>query len=167
MAPSRFRTRALPQPLVSAILLLVWLLASNRISTGLLLLGAMLAVVIPLVTQAARTTVPRRVRLVPLAGLLALLLLDIAIANLRVALLILGPASRLRPRFFMVPLDLRDPAGIAALASIISLTPGTVSASLTSDRRNLLVHGLDVADEAEMISTIKTRYERRLLEILT
>jgi len=167
MAKSRFRSQALPQPLVSAVLLLVWLLASNRISTGLLLLGAMLAVVIPLVTQAARATVPRRVRLVPLARLLALLLLDIAIANLRVALLILGPASRLRPRFFTVPLDLRDPVGIAALASIISLTPGTVSASLTSDRRNLLVHGLDVADEAEMISTIKTRYERRLLEILT
>ena len=167
MAPSKFRTRALPQPLVSAVLLLIWLLASNRISAGLLLLGAMLAVVIPLVTQAARTTVPRRVRLVPLAGLLALLLLDIAIANLRVALLILGPASRLRPRFFTVPLELRDPAGIAALASIISLTPGTVSASLTSDHRSLLVHGLDVADEAKMISTIKARYERRLLEILT
>jgi len=167
MAAPRIRTRLLPQPLLSALLLLIWLLASNRISVGLLLLGAMLAVGIPLVTPALRTGAHRRVRLVPLAGLLALLLLDIAVANLRVALLILGPASRLQPRFFTVPLELRDPAGIAALASIISLTPGTVSASLTSDRRSLLVHGLDVAGDAEMIATIKTRYERRLLEILT
>ncbi|MCY1543414.1 multicomponent Na+:H+ antiporter [compost metagenome] len=51
------------------------------------------------------------------------------------------------------------------LASVISLTPGTVSVDFSDDRKTLLVHGLDVPDEAAMVHEIKTRYEAPLLEI--
>jgi multicomponent K+:H+ antiporter subunit E len=51
------------------------------------------------------------------------------------------------------------------LASIISLTPGTVSADLSDDRKTLLVHGLDVDDEAVLVEQIKRRYEAPLLEV--
>jgi len=164
MSSPRRRVRLLAHPLLSALLLGIWLLASNRISPGLLLLGAALAVAIPLITHADRGDAVR-VRIVPLAGLLAVLLVDIVIANLRVAVLILGPASRLRPQFITVPLDVQSAAGIAALTSIVSLTPGTVSCSIRSDRSALVVHGLDVADEATTVAAIKSRYERRIMAV--
>ena len=55
--------------------------------------------------------------------------------------------------------------GITALASIITLTPGTVSAELTPDQRHLLVHCFNLHDAQATIATIKTRYEAPLKEI--
>ncbi|HKK99543.1 MAG TPA: Na+/H+ antiporter subunit E, partial [Desulfotignum sp.] len=75
--------------------------------------------------------------------------------------------SRLRPRFLEIPLDTQDPMVITILASVISLTPGTVSAEVSKDRQTLIVHGLDVADEKTAIHTIKTRYEAPLKEIFS
>jgi multicomponent K+:H+ antiporter subunit E len=162
---SRPRSRLLPQPLTSAALFTFWLLAYNEITVGLVVLGAALAVAIPLVTDPFWPEYPRRMRYAPLLRLLGVVLLDIVIANLRVARLILGPRARLRPAFFVVPVALRDPYPVTLLASIISLTPGTVSADLSADSRALLVHGLDVDDVPGTVSRIRARYERPLMEI--
>lgn len=54
---------------------------------------------------------------------------------------------------------------LSALACIISLTPGTVSAGLSSDHKTLLLHGLNVPDRDELIAEVKSRYEKPLLEI--
>ena len=65
--------------------------------------------------------------------------------------LILGPSARLRPAFVEIPVLLEDELALTMLASIISLTPGTVSADLSDDRKTLLVHSLDVADAATLV----------------
>ena len=62
-------------------------------------------------------------------------------------------------------LDLEDPNAIAALASMITLTPGTLSAKLTPDRLQLLVHIIDTDDPDGEIHRIKQRYERPLQEL--
>ncbi len=157
--------RLFPQPMVSVVLFAVWLLAANRFTVGLALLGLGFAALIPWYTSRFWPDAPQRLRVRPLAALMALLLYDIVVANLRVAVLILGPRSRLRPAFFVVPLDVRGPFTITLLASIVSLTPGTVSAAVAQDRRTLLVHGLDVPDIPHAVRQIKHRYERRLQEV--
>jgi len=159
------RVRLLPQPITSAVLLIAWLLAQNSVAPGQLLLGAALAVAIPRFTHRFWPEYPRTVRFVPLLRLAGVVLLDIVVANVVVAALILGPARRRRPRFITVPLALTTPYAVTLLASIISLTPGTVSSELDEARRTLLVHGLDVADEAAAVARIKQRYEAPLREI--
>ena len=77
----------------------------------------------------------------------------------------LDPRARLQSQFVWVPLDLTNIHGISALASIITLTPGTVAAQLSADRRHLLVHCLDVQDPDAMIREIKARYEAPMLEM--
>ena len=90
---------------------------------------------------------------------------DILVANMAVAKLILGKPERLRPAFVEVPLDTDNEFVITVLASVVSLTPGTVSADISADRRTLLVHGLDVEDRAALVASIKQRYEAPLKEI--
>ena len=51
------------------------------------------------------------------------------------------------------------------LAGTITMTPGTVSATLSADGRAILVHCLHTDDPDAVRDTIKTRYERRLKEI--
>jgi multicomponent K+:H+ antiporter subunit E len=158
-------SRLLPQPLVSLALLSAWLLAHNSIAPGTALLGAVLAVVLPLWTARFWPEYPKRVRYGKLLRLLAVVSFDIVIANVRIAILILGPRRRIHPRFIAVPLVLTSPFSITLLASIISLTPGTVSSNLSGDRRTLLVHGLAVHDADEAVRHIRRRYEQPLLEI--
>jgi multicomponent K+:H+ antiporter subunit E len=157
--------RWLPQPFVSGVLLLVWLLAWNSISPGIVLLGLVLAVGVPPLTGRFWPEAPRRVRVVPLLRFLPIFVFDVVVANVAVAVLVLGPRSRLRPGFMIVPLESRDPWVTTLLASVITLTPGTVSANLSGDRSTLLVHALYLPDPAAAVAQIKARYERALLEI--
>jgi multicomponent K+:H+ antiporter subunit E len=143
----------------------IWLLAHNAVNAGLVVVGAVLAVVIPLATHPFWPEYPRRVRYRPLIRLLVVVLFDIMVANVRVALLILGPRSGIRPGFLILPLQVKTPHAIAMLAGIISLTPGTVSANLSGDRSTLLVHGLRLDDFQAATARIRSRYERPLLEI--
>lgn len=157
--------RWLPHPLLSLCLLLVWLLLVNDFGLGHWLLGALLGWLIPLVSQLFWINPPRVEKPFKLCWFLLCVLGDIVVANLQVAKLILGPSSRLRPAFVEIPLLLEDELALTMLASVISLTPGTVSADLSDDRKTLLVHSLDVADEAALVHEIKTRYEAPLLEV--
>jgi multicomponent K+:H+ antiporter subunit E len=106
----------------------------------------------------------------PLALLayLALVLRDVVVANVEVAVLILGPASRWQPRFVPVPLRVRDDFVTTILASTVTLTPGTVSVDVQDDGsggRTLLVHCLRCPDPEALVSQVRDRYEARLLEI--
>jgi multicomponent K+:H+ antiporter subunit E len=157
--------RWLPHPLLSLTLLLVWLLLVNDMSVGHWLLGALLGWLIPLLTQVFWINPPRVRKPLKLCLFFLRVLGDIVIANLQVAKLILGPSARLRPAFVEIPMLLEDELALTMLASIISLTPGTVSADLSDDRKTLLVHGLDVDDEATLVAQIKLRYEAPLLEV--
>lgn len=159
------RRRWLPHPVTSAILFVVWLLLNHTLSPGHLVLGAALAVLIPMFT---RRFFPEPVYLGRPGTILRFLLTvlwDIVVASVTVARLTLGSTSRLRPRFVRVPVAIADDFALTALASTISLTPGTVSAELAPDREHILVHALDVDDEAALVRAIKERYEEPIKEI--
>lgn len=158
------RSRLVPAPLLSLVLFVGWLLL-NGLSAGHAVLGAVFAVTIPWFTERFR---PDRFRVRSwwtLATLAGVVMFDIVVSNVQVARLIVGPERRIHPRFVWLPLDIRDPHGIASLAGIITMTPGTLSADLTEDRRYLLVHALNVADETKLIASIKLRYEAPLRRI--
>ena len=105
----------------------------------------------------------------PLAafGLLATVVLDIVRSNFAVARVVLGlvRGREVRAGFLDIPLDLRDPHGLAGLAAIITSTPGTVWVDLTPDGKTLTLHVLDLQDKAELTLWIKTRYEQPLMRI--
>lgn len=157
--------RWLPSPLLSLSVALVWLLLVASVEPAQLLLAAVLALALPLVAQRLR---PERARMrrPGLAARLALRVLwDIVLSNIEVARRILGRESRIHPGFIQVPLEIENPYGIATLAGIITMTPGTLSAELAPDRRHLLVHCFHLDDPATAIAQIKQRYERPLREI--
>ncbi|MWV15919.1 Na+/H+ antiporter subunit E [Pseudomonas sp. L-22-4S-12] len=157
--------RWLPHPLLSLCLLGLWLLLVNQFSVGHLLLGAVLGWLIPLISRVFWINPPRVERPWLLCKFLLLVLGDIVVANLQVARLILNPRSQLRPAFVEIPVLLEDELALTMLASIISLTPGTVSADLSDDRRTLLLHCLNVPDEEALVAEIKQRYEAPLREV--
>lgn len=157
--------RWLPHPLLTLLLTLIWLLLVNTFNLGQLLLGALLGWGITLLTRNFLLDVPSVRKPLLLCRFMLRVFCDIVVANLHVAKLVLGPRSRLNPAFVEVPMAIENNFVLAVLASIVSLTPGTVSAGLSADHKTLLLHGLDVPDVQALIDEVKSRYEAPLLEI--
>ncbi len=160
--------RVLPSPWLSLALFITWLMLNESASTGHMLLGAALALMVPWITERLRPAHPRLPRLDSMLILAGVVLVDIVRSNLAVARLILGNERKIQPRYVWVPLTLRDQRGIVTLAGVVTMTPGTLSADLSDDRRHLLVHAFDVDDEAAqaaLIADIQTRYELPMIRI--
>ncbi|MBP6615149.1 MAG: Na+/H+ antiporter subunit E [Aquabacterium sp.] len=158
--------RLFPAPLLSLALLAIWLVLNRDYSLGQVLLGALVATLVPQMTQSLRPT-PVRIRHLGVAFRLFMQVgWDVIVWNWRVLLGTLATRERLpRGGFITVPLDLRDPSGLAVLAAIMCVIPGTIWSEIALDRSALLVHIFDLADAQDEIELIKTRYERPLMEI--
>lgn len=158
--------RWIPSPPLSLALFVVWLLLNQSLDAATLLLAAILALAVPVLTQSLRPATVRMRRpglALRLAGVVAY---DLVHSALTVARLLLARRSAdMKPRFVHVPLDLRDPNALAVLAMILCLTPGTAWGEITFDRSMLLIHVFDIEDEQAFIALIKERYERPLMEI--
>jgi multicomponent K+:H+ antiporter subunit E len=157
-----------PAPLVlTAALLGIWLLLTEDLSAMSILFGLVLAVLLMLAIAHLRPVRPRLRNLhlaIPLAGTV---LMDILRSNLGVARIVLGLVRDrpVRSGFLDIPLELRDPHGLAILAVIVTSTPGTSWAGIAPGGQVLRLHMLDLRNEDDWIRLFKQRYERRLMRI--
>ena len=158
--------KILPAPLVSFGLFVVWLLLNRSLSPGHLLLALLLALGLPVLFKELR---PQKVRVRHLGTVLRLcwtVVVDTTQSNIAVLRFLLLPRTRRHSADFVkIPLELRDPNGLAVLAMIVCITPGTVWAELSRDRSMLMLHVLEVHDREAIVQHVQTRYERPLMEI--
>lgn len=158
--------KILPAPLVSLCLFAMWLLLNHSASPGNLILALLLALLLPVMFSELR---PQKVRVRHLGTVLRLCLAvmaDTTHSNFAVMRLLVRPSLRRhQPGFVKIPLELRDPNGLAVLAMIVCITPGTAWAELSLDRTMLMLHVLEVHDEQAIIDHVKASYERPLMEI--
>ena len=155
-----------PHPILSLLLAVVWVLLVNTLTLNAVVFGAILGLVLPLMTRAYWPDAPRLRNPRMIVEYLLVVLWDIVVANVQVAMIILFKRQEdLRPAWICVPLELRTPEAITVLAGTITMTPGTVSSDLAADGHSILVHCLHAPDPDAIRAQIKSRYERRLKEI--
>lgn len=160
------RARILPAPLLSAALVVLWLALARSTSLGQVMIGLTLALVVPRVTARLRPATTRVRRPLVVARYIMTVGYDVLVSNLQVAWgVVTWRFRRPEARFVVVPLDLRDPLGLAALAMVTTVVPGTVWSELALDRSALMLHVWDVDDVAPFVVRWKARYEAPLREI--
>jgi multicomponent K+:H+ antiporter subunit E len=158
--------RAFPAPLLSVVLAVLWLVLEPSFSRGNLALAALLAVVVPVVVAPLRPTPVRIRRPWTIVRLVLAVGHDVIASNLAVAAALLRPSRRpLRPAFVTIPLAIRDPNALAALATITTVVPGTVWCELARDASVVRLHVFDLDDEAAFVADYKARYEQPLRAI--
>jgi multicomponent Na+:H+ antiporter subunit E len=86
-------------------------------------------------------------------------------SNVDVARVVLSPTMPIKPGIIGIPLDVQSERGMTILANIITLTPGTVSLDISSDRKTLYIHTLDVGNAENLRRDIKEDFERRVLKL--
>lgn len=154
-------------PVMALGLTVLWLVLNQTLAPGHIALGLLLGTALSWAGSTLRP-LQAKVRRVDLAvALLFVVLVDIIRSNIGVAAIVLGLTGKreINTNFVDIPLDMRDPHGLAVLSMIVTSTPGTVWVGLSRDARVLRLHVLDLVDEAYWIDLIKNRYERQLMRI--
>ncbi len=159
-------SRWLPSPLMSLAVLILWLMLNLSLAPAHILFGLVLAIAVPLFTAPLQPITARLRRPATIIRLFSWAFLEIIRSCFNVSRIILFKnANAVNSQFIRVPLDLRDPTGLAVLSCLINSTPGTVWVELLTEQHQLSLHVFDLHDEAWWIDTIKTRYETPLISI--
>jgi multicomponent K+:H+ antiporter subunit E len=153
-------------PTVVVYLTVLWLVLQQTITPEQVVLGVVLAILLAWASSKLRPVRAPLRRLDLATALILVVLVEIVRSNIAVARVVLNLVRHeVRSGFVQIPLELRDPHGLAALAAIVTATPGTVWAGLSADGKILTLHILDIEDEQKWIRYIKDRFERPLLRI--
>ncbi|NIQ96246.1 MAG: Na+/H+ antiporter subunit E [Desulfuromonadales bacterium] len=151
-----------------AFLPLVWMALTGDFSAGNFLVGV-------LISSLARWVTYPTGEGSPLLGYLrkiwqwvrfvGFFICELTLASLRITWDIMTPRHRMRPAILGVPLDITSDEEITTLANLITLTPGTLSLDVSSDRKVLYIHAMYVEDTEQFKRDIKERLERRVKEL--
>jgi len=151
--------------LANILLALAWMALTGTYTAGGFFTGALAGFFVLWITRRGRGTTGYLTRVRAVAGFIAFFFRELVLANLRVAHDILTPRHHMTPGIVAVPLDVESDLEVTVLATVITLTPGTLSLHLTDDRRTLYVHAMYIDDPAVLVRGIKEGFERRVREV--
>ncbi len=158
--------KLVPAPLLSASLFALWILLARSTSAGHLVLALVLAIAVPILTTRLRPRSTRVRHPLAVARFVLNVGYDVVTSNLEVARdVVLFRWRPPRSKFVVIPLEVRDPSAVAALAIVTTIVPGTVGSELALDGSALLLHVWNVPDDAAFIARFKARYEAPLREM--
>ena len=151
-------------PALSLLLAATWLALSRSLEPVHLISAALVGLIVPrLLRGLLHEGSP--IRWGAAFRLTLVVIWDIVLSTITVARLVLGPMSRPKPAWLRVPLATEHHRVDALFASIITMTPGTVSVVVDEDARCIWVHALNCDDAHAMVADMKARYEAPLLTI--
>ncbi|MGB0681688.1 MAG: Na+/H+ antiporter subunit E [Magnetovibrionaceae bacterium] len=98
--------------------------------------------------------------------LVGVFLKELLLSSYRVARDTLRPQMTFQPAVIAMPLDLKQDVEIMLLANLISLTPGTLSVDVSTDKSTLYIHAMNVEDPKELCREIKDGFEHLIKDAL-
>ncbi|MDN3715790.1 Na+/H+ antiporter subunit E [Vibrio breoganii] len=98
-------------------------------------------------------------------NLLLFFLYEMFVSVIRVTWDVITPTHLSDPDIVYVPLDVSTDLEITLLANMVSLTPGSLSLDVSSDRKHLIVHAMFAPDHEKVSRDIKQGLEKRILEM--
>lgn len=152
--------------LSNILLTFIWVALTGNFQFPNYLFGFLVSFFILRIITKGRTDA-KYFRIVPkVIAFIFFFLYELLKSNLQVAYEVMTPHYNMSPGIVKVPLDASTDLEISFLANLISLTPGTLSLDVSTDKKVLYVHSMYIKDRESFIAGIKNGFEKRLLEIL-
>jgi len=152
--------------LVNILLSLVWLALTGKFTAENLGLGFLIGFIVIAITARAWGKNPYAGKAWLIVKFILYIIWEIIVSSVKVAIDVLRPRITTKPGVIAIPLEKDTDLEITILANLISLTPGTLSLDVSSDKSTLFVHTMFADDIEGLRKTIKDTLERPLLEIL-
>lgn len=150
---------------------LIWVGVTGVYALSNVVLGIMLSLVVCFFIRdsirAKDRTLNNHIAILPAISLGVLLIVELFKSAMRVAFLVISPnmKAKIKPGIFAYPLTVTSERDITLLANLITLTPGTLSIDVSDDKKTLYIHALEMGDKAEMIASIRTGFEAKILRL--
>lgn len=157
--------KLVPSPWLSALLLVVWLVLARATGAADIAVGLLLALGVPMLLPRLRIPIARVRHPLVIIRYVLTVAHDVVQSNVAVGWDLLRWNRRPACAFVVVPLDLREPVGLAVLSMVTTIVPGTVWSELALDRSAMLLHVWHAPDEEGFVARFKARYEQPLREI--
>ncbi len=149
------------------LLALLWAVVTGSVTVLNLALGFLLGYVVLALASPFLPPSKYHTRLWQAIAFILFYIRELFLSSLRVAHDVITPAFYMRPGVIAVPLEARTDLEITLLAHLISLTPGSLSLDVSTDRRVLYIHAMYIDTDVEALRReIKHNLERRVLELL-
>ena len=154
------------QILINIVLAIIWTLLQNSYSLTSFLFGYVIGLLLLFILRRFLVFDFYFIRVWAIIKLIFLFLKELVVANIDVIKVVLNPnLSNYSPGIVAVPTNLDTKFEITLLASLISLTPGTVSMDFSDDSKIIYIHSIHIEDKKEMIEQIHNTFERAIMEV--
>jgi len=151
--------------ILNLVLAVAWSSLSGRLSASGLIVGFVFGYFLLWWLRGLLAPTPYFEKVPMVFAFAAFFMKELIHSNLRVARDVLTIRRTSRTGIVAVPLDVTTDFEITLLANLITLTPGTMSLDVSNDRKILYIHAMFVTDPDEIRRSIKTGFERRVLEL--
>jgi multicomponent Na+:H+ antiporter subunit E len=98
-------------------------------------------------------------------GFLFFYVKEVVIANMRIAYEIITPTHTMKPGVLAIPLDLKSDLEILLINNLITMTPGTLSLDVSTDKKVIYIHAMYIDDADEIRRQIKAGLEKKIMEV--
>lgn len=152
--------------LMNLLLAFVWLALSGNFSLANTIFGFLLSFTIMWIISLNSGNRKYFMIAPKTVGFVFFFLYELTKANIQVAIEVMTPKRNMKPGIVRYPLEAKTDFEITLLANLISLTPGTCSLDVSTDRAVLYIHAMYIGDKEKFIKDIQNGFERKLLAIL-
>lgn len=151
--------------LLNIILASAWIFLTGDLQFQNFIEGFIIGFVIIFISKNVTSTTTYLQKIPKIFGFILYFIYELIVANIKVTIDILTPRHRMTPAIIAVPLTIDKNFEITLLANLITLTPGTLSIDLSSDRKILYIHSMYVDNPDKFRNEIKNGFEKKIMEI--
>ncbi|MDZ7340978.1 MAG: Na+/H+ antiporter subunit E [candidate division KSB1 bacterium] len=105
------------------------------------------------------------VKFIRIIGFLIFYIREVILANFRIAYDIISPRYRIKPGIIAIPLKATTDWELLMLNNLLTMTPGTLSLDISTDRRVIYIHAMYVTDPEQIRLEFKSGIEKKILEV--
>ena len=155
------------QIVLNVIIAVMWMFLSETYTFSAFFAGYLIGILLLLVLQRFIPDAFYLKRAWKIIQLILLFIKELILSNLVIVKLVYTPKKKLdiNPGFFSLPTELKSNWEITLLANLITLTPGTLSVSISDDNSLIYVHAMDIDDIDEAVASIKNTFEKAIMEV--
>ena len=98
-------------------------------------------------------------------GFLFFYIKEVILANMRIAYEIITPGNNMKPGVLAIPLNLETDFEILTINNLITMTPGTLSLDISTNKKVIYIHAMYIDDPDEIRREIKAGLEKKIMEV--
>jgi multicomponent Na+:H+ antiporter subunit E len=150
----------------NVLLAVVWAATTEEFSAANLAIGFVLGYILLFILRNVLEQSKYFIDVYDLIALAVFFVVELILANIRMAYYTVMPLNRMRPAVIAVPIEPMNETELTVLSNLITLTPGTLTLDISDDRRTMYIHVMRLYDLEQTKRDIKRGFEQRILKAL-